>query len=96
VPVNPGASAWSDNYLCSVSDLGLVFSAAGSISGMKCVQITEPLGAASLWSNAYVCLPASSPVTLAWSYDGPISDAHCTHFMESPEDVGWADNYLCW
>ncbi len=85
---------WSDNYLCSVRDLGLRWSSAGPIAGMACTAITEPSDPYT-WNDNYLCAPASTPMGYQWSFAGPIAGKRCAQFLEPGDPHTWNDNYLC-
>ena len=85
---------WSDNYLCSVRDLGLRWSSSGPIAGMTCTAITEPADPYT-WTDNYLCAPASTPMGYQWSFAGPIAGKRCAQFLEPGDPHTWNDNYLC-
>jgi hypothetical protein len=88
------APFWSDNYLCSRTDLGLRWSFAGPIAGMACTQFSEPADP-NTWSDNYVCSPVDYGLT--WqNYSPPPRDMHCTQIIEPSELPYWFDNWLCY
>ena len=64
---DPGT--WNDNYFCAREDIGMIWSFEGSITGMKCTQITVP--------DNYLCVPENSPLDFQWSSSGPIEGTLC-------------------
>jgi PKD repeat protein len=72
----------------------LVWSMAGPVAGMHCVQVYEPADPAP-WSDNYLC--SSRDLGIQWSAAGPIAGMRCTQITEPAEPVehGWTDNYLC-
>jgi MYXO-CTERM domain-containing protein len=89
--------SWHDNVLCAAMDLGIVWSAAGPVGGMRCTLVDEPgEPEAHSWADNYVCLPDDSPYELTWSSEGPIDGSACVRFYESADlEEGWGDNYMC-
>ena len=54
----PGGHTWHDNYLCMprhspYTDLDLIWSNTGPISGKSCIEWTESVDSA--WDNNYLC-----------------------------------------
>ncbi len=89
--------AWSDNYLCSSRDLGIQWSAAGPIAGMRCTQITEPAEPVEHgWTDNYLCVPESSPLELEWSNTGRIAKKKCIAIREFKDRNGWRKTTLCY
>lgn len=72
----------------------LMWSMAGPVDGMHCVQVYEPADPAP-WSDNYLC--SSRDLGIQWSAAGPIAGMRCTQITEPAEPVehGWTDNYLC-
>lgn len=88
--------SWSDNHLCSDSDLGLAWSSRGPIAGKRCANVTEAAETyASAWSDNHVCVDDDAPVDLAWSSAGPLEGQSCVHWNEPDDPDTWDDNYLC-
>ncbi|PTL82626.1 M10 family metallopeptidase domain-containing protein [Vitiosangium sp. GDMCC 1.1324] len=88
---------WTDNYLCSDSNLGIQWSSAGPIAGMRCTQITEGTEpASSTWNDNYLCVPTSSPYLFQWSSAGPILGKSCVMWHEFADSHTWDDNFLCY
>jgi hypothetical protein len=75
--------------------LGLVWSNYGTVDGMACVNLAEPMAPRDeTWWDNHLCTPED--IGLEWSSSGPIADRFCTHIWESSDiDHGWTDNYLC-
>ncbi|MFO0594149.1 MAG: M15 family metallopeptidase [Myxococcaceae bacterium] len=89
---------WSDNFFCSPTPLGMKWSFAGPIAGMRCENVAEGAEAlASMWADNFLCVPESSPVHLHWSSAGPIAGLPCVRWFEHVEDPRntWADNWMC-
>jgi hypothetical protein len=85
---------WSDNYLCSDSNLAMKWNSAGAISGMQCTQIKETADP-NTWHDNYLCVPNDSPLQLKWSSAGPLSGMQCVQITEPADPHTWNDNYLC-
>jgi len=93
-PADP--DGWADNILCAPKSMGLRWSYAGKIAGMRCLQITEPAEpAAHAWTDNYLCQTPSSPWELAWSYAGPLDSFLCERWNETADAHTWGDNFLC-
>jgi hypothetical protein len=89
---------WHDNYLCAPADLGLRFSFAGRISGLRCTNITEASEPGShTWSDNYLCTPRASRTSYRWSSTGPTGgrSRQCVQFLEPSDPDTWQDNFLC-
>jgi hypothetical protein len=86
---------WSDNFLCSSINHGLVWSNDGPIDGMRCTLINEPSDP-DTWSDNYLCVPSASQLTLSWSFLGPIYGKECIQIVEPADPHTWSDNYLCY
>jgi PKD repeat protein len=87
---------WADNYLCSFEDVGLQWSYAGPIAGMRCTQINEPEEPeAQGWNDNYLCVPESAPLEFRWSAAGKIEKMSCLPIREPVDRNGWKNNYLC-
>ncbi len=94
-PADP--DGWSNNYLCSPTDLGVRWSNAGPVPGMRCTAIIEPREPAPhAWSDNYLCVPTSSTYTFVWARSGPIAGRTCLPWNEPQDPHDWGDNYLCW
>lgn len=90
-------NAWSDNYLCSNTNLGIVWSYSGPVAGMRCTQMNEAAEpAAHGWSNNHICVPTASTLYFTWSSAGPIAGKMCTQIYESSDPHTWMDNHLCY
>jgi hypothetical protein len=87
--------AWSDNFLCAPSDIGMRWSQAGAIGGMKCTRIHEDADPHA-WSDNFLCVPQSSPINFRWSQAGAIGGKKCLRVHEDADPHAWSDNYLCW
>lgn len=88
---------WTDNYLCSDSNLGIQWSNSGPIGGMRCTQITEPAEPGwHTWGDNYLCVPTSSSLQFSWAYDGPILGKQCVQWHEFADPHTWTDNFLCY
>lgn len=93
-PADP--DKWSDNHLCSDTDLGLAWSHAGPIAGKDCTKVDEPAETnAAAWADNFVCIAKDAPVRLAWSSAGPIAGQACVQFNETADKDSWHDNHLC-
>ena len=87
---------WNDNYFCSRKNIGMRWSSAGPITGMKCTQITESIEpAVHSWTDNYFCVPQDSPLDFQWNSAGPIADKECIQWSEAADLHSWDDNYLC-
>lgn len=97
VQIHEGADphSWSDNYLCSSSDLGIRWSSAGPIADMRCTRISEASDP-NTWNDNYLCVPHSSPLEFTWSSAGPVGGKSCLKLDEPADPHTWDDNYLCW
>lgn len=87
--------SWSDNYLCTAVDDGLVFSDSGEIDGLKCTHITESADVDHGWDNNFVCVPTDYPWELQWSNAGAIDGQSCVRWNEPADPDTWTDNFLC-
>ncbi|CAF0882331.1 unnamed protein product [Adineta steineri] len=94
--ITPG---WSNNYLCTNKDIGLVWRAHRDQCqpNLKCTATVEPLDPQVWWwqDNA-LCLPVTSNVELVWSYCGTLPQMSCVHMFDSVSPAPFLDNYLCW
>jgi len=72
----------------------LVWSMAGPVKGMNCVQVYEPEDP-DPWADNYLC--SSRDLGIQWSAAGSIAGMRCTQITEprEPAKHGWTDNYLC-
>ena len=52
--------------------------------------------AATGWGDNYLCVPVDAPVTLQWSYAGPIGGKTCVSFNEPSDPHTWGDNFACY
>jgi hypothetical protein len=98
-PADP--DTWGDNYLCLQNDIGLTWSNNGdpsvSNTNLKCTKINEPAEPAShTWEDNYLCQASFAPLTLYWSFAGPMPGKSCTPIREPADPHAWNDNYLCW
>lgn len=88
---------WSDNFFCGPPGLGLRWSFAGPIAGLRCENVAEsaePLAAA--WADNYLCVAETAPVQFHWSSAGPIAGLPCVRWFEHSEtSATWLDNWLC-
>jgi hypothetical protein len=84
---------WNDNFLCSLDDIGLQFSAAGPVGGKHCISVNEPSDPHA-WSDNYLCTTAEHD--LLWSIAGPIKGAQCLLINEPADPYTWQDNFLCY
>lgn len=82
---------WRDREFRS----GLVWSYAGRIEGMHCVQWREPSDPHK-WDDNYLC--TERDVGLQWSFRGPIlgRGLKCIQVNEKSDPHDWHDNYFCW
>jgi MYXO-CTERM domain-containing protein len=88
--------SWSDNHLCSDTELGLAWSNRGPIEGKECTNVDEGSEAhAEAWSDNYVCIDPQAPIALSWSSKNPEAGATCVHFNEPADPHSWDDNHLC-
>jgi hypothetical protein len=87
--------AWSDNFLCASSNIGMRWSQAGAIGGMKCTRIHEDADPHT-WGDNFLCVPQSSPINFRWSQANPIGGMKCLRVHEDADPHAWSDNYLCW
>lgn len=89
-------NSWSDNFLCSDTDLGLAWSASGPIRGKECTNVHEAAETyASSWADNYVCVDNDATVSLSWSSAGPVSGKTCFNWNEPNDPDSWSDNFLC-
>ena len=74
---------------------GLVWSYAGPIEGMHCVQWREPSDPHK-WDDNYLC--TERDVGFQWSFRGPIlgRGLKCIQVNEKSDPHDWHDNYFCW
>lgn len=89
------SNVWSDNFFCASSAIGLRWSYAGPIAGMRCTLINEPADPNG-WNDNYLCVPTTSSYSFQWSYAGPIAGKTCLPWSEPGDPHGWNDNHLCW
>jgi hypothetical protein len=87
------AHTWSDNYLCSLDDIGLQFSNSGPVAGKSCISVNEGADPDS-WADNYLCTTANNG--LAWRTAGPMPGRVCIQISEPSDPHTWNDNYLCW
>jgi hypothetical protein len=90
-------NTWNDNFLCTKTALGLRWSSAGPIRGMRCTRIfenAEPAG--HTWNDNWLCLPADSTYELRWSEAGRVLGWSCVQWDEPADPHAWSDNFLCW
>lgn len=90
--------AWEDNHFCSPGEIGMLWSSAGPIAGMRCVNVNESADAESAaWADNHLCVPTDSRYLFAWSSAGPISGMDCVQWAEPSEAASeaWTDNFLC-
>ncbi|WP_163868039.1 hypothetical protein [Myxococcus eversor] len=97
VPEDP--YGWSNNYLCSPTDLGFVWhdgSTGVPRPEMRCTIVNERRERfASRWDEKFLCIPHDSPLTITWSSEGPLLGKECVNFKEPEDPHGWEYNYLC-
>lgn len=67
------------------------WSCSGPISGMVCVQISEPADS-DTWNDNYFC--GNENYGMQWSSAGPIGNMKNTQIVESADPDTWNDNYL--
>ena len=74
---------------------GLVWSYAGPIEGMTCVQWKEPSDPHN-WDDNFLC--TEEDVGFQWSFRGPIlgRGLKCIQVREKSDPHDWHDNYFCW
>lgn len=99
VNVNEAADkkSWSDNFVCTDTNIGLEWSMAGPLPGKRCVNVHESADeVAAAWADNFLCLPEDSEYVLEWSSAGPLPGKSCFNWNE-PADLAnsWGDNYLC-
>ncbi len=93
---NDGSThTWGDNYLCSIYDMGIRWSFAGPINGMRCMNTHEP-ASPHTWGDNYLCVPTSSTIRFFWSSAGSIPGKACIKINEPADPHTWDDNYLCY
>lgn len=82
---------WRDREFRS----GLVWSYAGPIEGMHCVQWREPSDPHK-WDDNYLC--TERDVGFQWSFRGPIlgRGLKCIQVNEKSDPHDWHDNFFCW
>jgi hypothetical protein len=93
---------WSDNWLCTPTNLNLQFFSGGPNprpANKFCTPITEPSDPHT-WGDNYLCQmsstnSANNALGLQWSSSGPIAGQYCTPINEGADPDGWSDNYLC-
>jgi hypothetical protein len=98
-PSEPPDAFWFDNWLCSDTDLGMIWSYRGPIANMNCLQWNEPSDP-HRWNDNFLCFnqQAVDNYIFRWSYRGPINDMNCTQIIEpsAPREYTWRDNYFCY
>jgi len=74
---------------------GLMWSYAGPLSGMHCVQWNEPSDPHQ-WDDNYLC--SERDVGFKWSHRGPIlgRGLKCIQVREKSDPHDWHNNYFCW
>lgn len=74
---------------------GLMWSYAGPIAGMSCVQWREPSDPHK-WDDNYLC--SERDVGFQWSFRGPIlgRGLKCIQVQEKSDPHDWHDNFFCW
>ena len=74
---------------------GLVWSFAGPIEGMHCVQWREPSDPHN-WNDNFLCSERNAG--FQWSFRGPIlgRGLKCIQVNEKADPHDWHDNYFCW
>jgi hypothetical protein len=93
---------WLDNYLCSPTNLGLVWSYAGVPNGLDCTSMNVP-NDPDAWSDNYLCVVRQSSIphiSIEWriDYTPPDSGAsHCVQITEPDENdpASWVSNWIC-
>lgn len=74
---------------------GLMWSYAGPIAGMHCVQWREPSDPHK-WDDNYLC--TERDFGFQWSFRGPVlgRGLKCIQVNEKSDPHDWHDNYFCW
>jgi hypothetical protein len=87
-----GAGSGGTGGSGGAAPLGLVWSRVGSVDGMVCVRVDEPMSPAEeRWDDNYLCTPED--IGLVWSHEGRVPDLHCIHVWDSSDIAdGWTDN----
>ena len=90
-------NGWKDNFFCSTKDIGMQYSFAGPIAGMRCTNTAEPgEHNPEVWADNYLCLPEDSSYYFQWSAAGPIEGQACIRWYEPGDPKGsWEDDYVC-
>ncbi|MDP1918104.1 MAG: M15 family metallopeptidase [Myxococcales bacterium] len=94
-PADP--DMWNDNFFCSDVDVGMRWSNAGPIAGMRCENVAEGAEArAAIWADNWLCVPEFSSTRFRWSSAGPIAGLPCVRWFEHSEtSTTWLDNWMC-
>lgn len=74
---------------------GLMWSYAGPIAGMHCLQWREPSDPHK-WDDNYLC--TERDFGFQWSFRGPVlgRGLKCIQVREKSDPHDWHDNYFCW
>ena len=74
---------------------GLMWSYAGPLAGMHCVQWKEPSDPHK-WDDNFLC--TERDFGFQWSFRGPIlgRGLKCIQVREKSDPNDWHDNYFCW
>jgi len=97
-------ATWHDNWLCSRRNLGMRWSYAGPIRGMRCIQVNESAEPAKhAWRDNYLCLPRTSKLQIRWttSFAGKRilnrqGFKRCVRMLEVADPHTWNDNFICY
>ncbi len=104
-PAKSASYGWNNNYFCASRDLGIRYSDAGPIPGMRCTGLSKPDDRSAWWNN-YLCVPTTSPWTFHWAHSAATALDHfyrkgrdCLVWTE-PSDPKWkapgaSPGYLC-
>ena len=89
-----GVSSTDSVTISLIQGSSLVWSMAGPLKDMHCVQVNEPADPAP-WADNYLC--SAKDYEIRWSSAGPLAGMRCTQITEpaEPAEHGWDDNYLC-
>lgn len=88
---------WSRAHLCSNIPIGMRWSSAGPVAGMRCTQVVEPAEPAhTTWTDNYLCLSRDEYLNFKWSYDGPVAGLRCVRWHNPRDPHTCTDNYLCY
>lgn len=87
----------ADSRLAAVAAKEFLWSYAGPIMGMRCVNIDEASqgndGSTHTWGDNWLC--SEQDHGIRYNAAGAISGMRCTQMHESASPHTWGDNYVC-